>query len=94
MPTPTATEIELESPAPSTPSGLPVSQPAIMKGASAAFSATVNTWTKIVGFTIPVPRSADPMETSANWSPRPGRNQCRYRVPAATVSASAPSVLM
>ena len=77
MSTPTAMEIVVESPAPSTPSGRPVTQPAIMNGASSALSATLNTCTKIVGFTIPVPRSADPIDTSANCSASPGRHQRR-----------------
>ncbi len=43
-----------------------------------AFKTTVSTCTIMVGCTIPVPRSADPMETTANCNAKLGRNQCRY----------------
>ncbi len=39
---------------------------------------TVNTCTIMVGLTMPVPRNAEDMETSANCSASPGKNQ--YRV--------------
>ena len=89
--TPTATEMEVESPAPATPMGRPVGHPAIMMGERMALRTTVMTCTRMVGFTIPVPRRAAPMEMRANWSPSPGRNHMRYVVPAAMVSASAPT---
>ena len=43
----------------------------------------------MVGLAIPVPRSADPIDTSANCSAMPGVNQRRYVSPASTVAASA-----
>ena len=46
-----------------------------MIGDRIAFRTTVDTCTTIVGFTMPVPLSADPIEIKANCSPRPGRNQ-------------------
>ncbi len=75
--TPTPTDRELASPAPATPIAWPVPHPAISTGASTALSITVNTCTIIVGCTIPVPRSAEPMATSGNCSARLGRNQCK-----------------
>ena len=87
MTTPAASEMELANPAPATPMGCPVPQPAIRTGAKMAFKITVNTCTTMVGWTIPVPRNAEPMTTIANCSARLGRNQCRYWIPAATVAA-------
>ena len=49
MTTPTASEMELASPAPATPMGYPVPQPAISTGAKMAFKITVNTCTTMVG---------------------------------------------
>ena len=86
--TPTAMASELARPAPATPSGWPVPQPAISTGARMAFRNTVSTCTIMVGLTIPVPRSAEPMATTANCRPRLGRNQCRYSMPAATAAAA------
>ena len=86
---PTAIDIELARPAPATPSGTPVPQPAIKTGASIVFSSTVKAWITMVGFTIPVPRSAEPITTCAKPSARPGRNQYRYVTPACCVAASA-----
>ena len=43
--------------------------------ASSVFSSTVNAWIAIVGFTMPVPRSAEPIVTCAKPSAKPGKNQ-------------------
>ena len=73
--TPITIAIELARPAPATPIAYPVPQPAINTGASNVFSNTVSAWIAIVGFTMPVPRSAAPMPTIANWRPSAGRYQ-------------------
>jgi hypothetical protein len=75
--TPSARDSELASPAPATPKGCPVPQPAMSTGASTAFKMTVSTCTIMLGCTIPVPRSAEPMATTANCSARLGRNHHR-----------------
>jgi hypothetical protein len=93
-PIPTTIEIVVASPAPATPIGRPVSQPAISTGESSALISTETIWTSMVGLTTPVPRKAAPMLTSGNWSARPGRNQWRNVVPAATVAGSAPRRFM
>jgi len=45
--------------------------------------------TTMVGCTMPVPRSAEPIATSANCSASPGVYQYRYAVPAAAAAVSA-----
>ena len=62
----------LASPAPATPSGRCVPQPAINIGASTVFNTTVSICTIMVGFTIPVPRKADAIATCANCNAMPG----------------------
>src|SRR5260221_11895547 len=47
--------------------GLPVPHPAMSTGARAAFSSTVSICTTMVGFTMPVPRSAEPITTLLDW---------------------------
>lgn len=59
-----------------------------------ALRLTVMTCTTMVGFTIPVPRNADPIDTSANCIARFGRNQRTYSTPARMVASSAPNVCM
>ena len=85
---------ELASPAPATPSGRPVPHPAMRMGAKTTLSTTVSICTSMPGFTMPVPRKALPMDTSANWSASPGMYQRRYDVPAAIVSAFDPRALI
>ena len=87
--TPAATEIVVASAAPATPSGLPVIQPAMSTGASSALRTTVSACTTIVGLTMPVPRSPDPMTARANCSASPGTNQKRKAVPASTIASFA-----
>ena len=74
---PAATASVLASPAPATPRGWPVSQPAIRMGASSAFSSTVAICTIIVGFTTPVPRRPEIITMFTYCSASPGRNQAR-----------------
>jgi hypothetical protein len=66
-----------------------VPQPAIRTGASAALITTVANCTTIVGFAMPVPRSAAPNDTSANCSAIAGRKAYMYSAPAFAVAASA-----
>ena len=75
--TPKTKAIKVARPAPRTPSGWCVSQPAISIGASTTFISTVKICTIMVGFTMPVPRSADAMEMSANCKPMAGTNHSR-----------------
>ena len=74
---PNATASVLASPAPATPSGWPVPRPAISTGASTMLTTTVASCTSIVGLTMPVPRSAEPMAIIANCSASPGTYQYR-----------------
>ena len=64
-------------------------QPAMRIGARIVLITSVSTCTTIVGFTMPVPRSAEPIATIANCNAMPGRNQYRYVTPAWTVASSA-----
>ena len=63
--------------APATPSGIPVPQPKMRKGASAMLIMTVAVETIIVGLKFPVPRIAAPIATIGNCSAIAGRNQSR-----------------
>jgi hypothetical protein len=63
-------------------------------GASTILIVTVNAWTYMVGFTIPMPRNADDIASIANCKASAGINQNRYVVPASVVAASAATELM
>lgn len=60
-------------------------------GASAMFSTTVPTWIAVGSLRSPIPRSAAPIATSANWRNSAGTNQSRYSAPSRAVVASAAS---
>src|SRR6476469_8217821 len=62
-----ATEISVEIAAPATPYGRCVTQPKIRNGARIMFRITEAVDTIMPGLKFPVPRSAAPIATIANW---------------------------
>ena len=63
------------NPAPATPIGRPVPQPATRTGVRTMLTSTVSICTTMVGLTMPVPCKVAPIAAIANWKPTVGRNQ-------------------
>ena len=75
--TPTTTATNVARAAPATPSGRPVPHPKIRNGASTMLMITVAVPTIVPALKLPMPRSADPIDTAANCKAIAGMNQRR-----------------